>query len=404
LRSSEALPVIFEGQWSSGETANAVPAAISFEADGLSVKAADGSLLAFWSYGDLLPGAPIGRDSDDVLLRSSKAPRAALFIKGEGAGKLLISRAPRTAQSFQRFKIVSLSMIATAIILIAGVVLFFGRFSVSKAIAALIPDTTADRMGAQSVKIFGPIAPACVDQPGNAALQRILDRLQSSSDYGRPFKLHVIKSGIPNAFALPGRHIVLLSGLVKQAKSPEEVAGVLAHEMGHGLEKDPEVLFVRRTGMQAFLDLLTGQSGTQVPIAAGAFFLQLRYSRDAERSADAHAVEILRNSHIEPKPTGDFFLRDAAKGKETDESKLLSYLSTHPSSNERAQLFLSQPAYAVQPILNEKDWADAQAICGPEGVKKPGEDREGPKKPKPPEKPKPDPLPQLKLPKAPSPV
>jgi Zn-dependent protease with chaperone function len=402
LKSSESAPALFEGRWSSGETANAVPATIGFEADGLSIKAADGSPLAFWNYGDLLPGAPIGRSSADVLLRNSNTPRAALFIQGEGAAKLLIGRAPRTAQSFQRFRIVSLSMIATAIILIASAILFFGQFSISKAIAALIPDHMSDRMGAQTVEMFGPIAPACVNQPGNAALQRILDRLQSGSDYGRPFTLHIIQSGIANAFALPGRHIVLLSGLVKQAKTPEEVAGVLAHEMGHGLEKDPEVLFVRRTGMQAFLELLTGQSGTQAPLAAGALFLQLRYSRDAERSADGHAVEILRNSRVEPKPTADFFLRDAAKGKATDENKVLSYLSTHPSSKDRAQLFLSQPAYAAQPVLNGKEWADAQSICSTAGVKKPGEGGEAPKKP--PEKQKPDPLPQLKLPKSPSPV
>src|SRR5262249_31359630 len=157
--------------------------------------------------------------------------------------------------------------------------------------------------------------------------------------YGRPFKLHVVRSGIANAFALPGRHIVILSGLVKQAKTPEEVAGVLAHEMGHGLEKDPEVLFVRSTGMDALLQLLTGQSGTPT-LAAGALFLQLRYSRDAERSADAHAVIILRNSQIEPKPTADFFLRDAAKSDPADKGGMFGYLSTHPSSKERAQLFL----------------------------------------------------------------
>jgi Zn-dependent protease with chaperone function len=399
LKSSDESPPIFEGQWSTGETANAVPALVSFEADGLSVKAADGSALAFWNYGDLLPGAPIARGSADVLLRNTQVPHAALFIQGEGTGRLLIRKAPRTAQSFQRFKIVSLSMIATVVVLIAGAVLFFGRVSVSKAVAALIPDAMADRMGAQSVEMFGPIAPACVNQPGNAALQRILDRLQSGRNYGHPFKLHVIRSGVANAFALPGRHIVLLSALVKQAKSPEEIAGVLAHEMGHGLEKDPEVLFVRSTGMEALLELLTGQSGTQAPLAAGALFLQLRYSRAAERSADAHAVEILRRSYIEPKPTADFFLRDAAKTEGSDEGKLLGYLSTHPSSTERAQLFLSQPAYTAQPVLNEKEWADAQAICGPAGVKKPGEDRK-----KPQEKPKPDPLPQNRQPKKPLPA
>jgi hypothetical protein len=77
----------------------------------------------------------------------------------------------------------------------------------------------------------------------------------------------------------------------------------------------------------------------------------------------------------------------------------LGYLSTHPSSTERAQLFLSQPAYTAQPVLNEKEWADAQAICGSAGVKKPGEDRK-----KPQEKPKRDPLPQNRQPKKPLPA
>jgi Zn-dependent protease with chaperone function len=320
------------------------------------------------------------------LLRSSKAPRASLFIQGKGVGALLIRHAPRTAQSFQRFRIVSLSMIATVIIVIAGAILFFGRVSLSKAVAAFIPERVADRMGVQSVEMFGRFAPACVNQPGNTALQRIIDRLQGGGDYGSPFKLHVVRSTIANAFALPGRHIVLLSALVKQAKSAEEVAGVLAHEMGHGLEKDPEVLFVRSTGMDALLQLLTGQSGTQAPLAAGAIFLQLQYSRDAERSADAHAVEILRNARIEPKPTADFFLRDAAKSEPSNKSSMLGYLSTHPSSKDRAQLFLSQPAYAALAILNEKEWADAQAICGPAPAMKPGEDLK-----KPPENPKPQP-------------
>src|SRR5262249_30101346 len=110
---------------------------------------------------------------------------------------------------------------------------------------------------------------------------------------------------------------------------------------------------------------------------------QLRYSRDAERSADAHAVEILRNSFVEPKPTADFFLRYTAKSEAPDKSRVFGYLSTHPSSKERAQLFLSQAAYTARPVLSEKEWADAQAICNPADVKKPGEDlKKLPEKPK----------------------
>ncbi len=367
---------IFDGRFNSGEKASGVPATVTFKADGLGIKGVDGVQLAFWNYEDLQPAAPVTRGASDVLLRHSRTPRATLFVRGPGAGRLLIARAPGTAQSFQRFKIVGLSLIVTAVAVIAGMALFFGRVSASKAVAALIPTETAGRLGSQSIEIFGAVAPACTAQPGNIALQRILDRLQAGGDYGHPFILHVAKSGIPNAFAFPGRHIVLLSGLVKQARSAEEVAGVLAHEMGHGLERDPEAFFVRNLGMQVLIQFLTGQSGSQSPFAAGAFLLQLRYSRDAERAADNHAIEILKQARILPEPTADFFLRDAAKP--SGEGGVLSYLSTHPSSKERAKLFQSQASYPTEPVLTTREWADAQAVCGELPGKKPGE---GPKRP-----------------------
>lgn len=350
---------VFEGRWSGGEKASAVPISVRFEAEGLSIQSS-GAQLDFWKYKDLQAGAPVASGCGDVLLRNTKTPRATLYIQGPGIGELVISQAPQTSQRSQRFRIVSFSLIATAIAAALAGFLLFGRLSASKIIGRLIPVSIADRIGLQSTEMFGPIAPACAGQPGNAALQRILDRLQSSGNYGRSFKLHVAKANIPNAFALPGGHIVLLSALVKEAKSPEEVAGVLAHEMGHEIEYDPEALVVRNLGMQTLISLLTGQSGGQSALSAGAILLQLRYSRDAERSADAHAIEILRNARIAPKPTGDFFQRHASGGS----GSFLNYLSTHPSSKERAQLFFSQPHYDVQPLLSAGEWADAQAICG----------------------------------------
>ncbi|HZV20476.1 MAG TPA: M48 family metallopeptidase, partial [Hyphomicrobiales bacterium] len=221
---------------------------------------------------------------------------------------------------------------------------------------------------------------SCEIHPGKAALQRLLNRLQSGGDYGPAFKLHVAKAKMANAFALPGRRIVLLSGLIKQANSPEEVAGVLAHEMGHGLEKDPERLFVRNVGTQTVIQLLTGQSGNQSPLALGAIFLQLSYSREAERSADAHAIEILRKARIGPKATAEFFLRNA-RGDNSNKGEV-NYLSTHPSSSERAKLFLSQPDYATAPTLSAKEWADAKAICDEAGSDRQIEERKAPDKQK----------------------
>jgi predicted Zn-dependent protease len=200
------------------------------------------------------------------------------------------------------------------------------------------------------------------------ALQKVLARLESNAGEGPPFQIHVSRWKMSNAFALPGRHIVILSGLIDGASSAEEIAGVIAHEIGHGLEKDPEALLVRSVGMQVLIQLLTGQSGDQNGFAFGAVLLQLRYSRDAERLADNHAREILRKSGISPKPVGEFFKRFAERDAEGDNA--WQYLSTHPSSRERAKLFFAEPAYATKPILTDKEWADLRVICGKKEEKK----------------------------------
>ena len=300
---------VLQGQWCGGETASAVAVTVYLEPHGLSIRGPGGRQLNFWGYGDLISGAPILGSASDVLLRNRRIPRATLFVQGQGAGRLILAHAPQTSENTWRLRVVGFGLIATAIVAAAGIVLFFGQTSLAKTAGGLIPPHIASRIGERHIEMFGPIAPACQNQPGNAALQRILDRLRGGRKYGPDFKLHVAKSSVPNAFALPGGHIVLLSALVKQAKSPEEVAGVLAHEMGHEIEKDPEALFVRNAGIATLISLLSGQPGGDGALNAGAFLLQLRYSRDAERSADLHAIELLRNAGVEPKPTADFFLR-----------------------------------------------------------------------------------------------
>jgi len=202
----------------------------------------------------------------------------------------------------------------------------------------------------------------CNEGKGAAALRHILDRLQGASAYGRPFKLHVAKGENENAFALPGRHIILVSGLLKMAKAPEDLAGVLAHEMGHGLEMDPEALFLRNIGMKVIFKFTTW--GDDSRAAFQAMLSQLSYSRQAEIAADGHAIVILRRARIAPKYAGEFILRSAAESP-TGESSLDDF-GAHLSAEERAKRFLSQPAYEAEPILTEEEWAAAQAVCAGE--------------------------------------
>ena len=112
---------------------------------------------------------------------------------------------------------------------------------------------------------------------------------------------------VVNAFALPGEQIVVLRGLIEEADSPDEVAGVIAHEMGHGLELHPETGIVKALGMSAAVLLIFGDSSSIGNW--GAHLLQLSYTRSAEREADVHALRILKAADISPKGISDFFKR-----------------------------------------------------------------------------------------------
>src|SRR6185295_12529611 len=102
--------------------------------------------------------------------------------------------------------------------------------------------------------------------------------------------------------------IIMTRGLVQKAVSPDEVAGVLAHEIGHTLELHPEAGLVRAMGLSAAAQLVfAGSTGNATNI--GLLLTQLRYTRVAEREADVHAVRILKNAQISAKGFGDFFER-----------------------------------------------------------------------------------------------
>ena len=121
-----------------------------------------------------------------------------------------------------------------------------------------------------------------------------------------------------NAFAVPGGQIILTRGLVQRAGSSDEVAGVLAHELGHTLELHPEVGIIRALGLAAATQLaFAGSQGTVSNI--GLVLTQLRYTRIAEREADAHALRMLKGAGISAKGFGDFFER--LEGKKPGEEK-----------------------------------------------------------------------------------
>jgi len=172
--------------------------------------------------------------------------------------------------------------------------------------------------------------------------------------------LHLVRSSDVNAFALPGNHIVILSDLLVFCERPEEVAGVMAHEMVH-IEKNH---IMKKLGKEIGFATLSGMlnSGT-----GGAETLKIltstAYDRKMEEEADRIGVEYLQKSKIDPSALADFMYRLSMS--EGDLQKHLTIISTHPQTEERAHSILDlmrEKTVEYEPVLSDSDWEYLQNI------------------------------------------
>ncbi len=152
------------------------------------------------------------------------------------------------------------------------------------------------------------------------------------------FKVHIIKDPAINAFALPGGHILFYTGLILNAKSPEEVIGVLAHEAAHVTFQHGLRSLISSTGIFIIAQAFFGDASSLLAVIAdkGLFLLTRKYSRDYEREADDKGWDYLIHANINPYGMISFFnilLESQEKGILKD----IDILSTHPATEERIE-------------------------------------------------------------------
>jgi len=159
-------------------------------------------------------------------------------------------------------------------------------------------------------------------------------QLHSSQDRAAPIELvfRSSKAGA-NAFALPSRQIVVTDELVILLDNDEELMAVLAHESGHIVEHHFTRRLIQSSTIAVGSTLLFGDVSSVIA-GVPTLLLDLKYSRDAERDADAFAISFLKANGISVDNLASVFvkLKRQAKGNEP-----VPYLSTHPLTDERLE-------------------------------------------------------------------
>lgn len=170
---------------------------------------------------------------------------------------------------------------------------------------------------------------------------------------GRTLDFHLVDDPSLNAFAVPGGHVVIHSGLVAAAQRPEELLGVVAHEIAHVTERHSLRQMVGSAGLWAVFQTLFGDfSGLAGTVAEGGYrLLTLSFSREQELEADAVGFATLVEAKIDPSGLSDFFDRiekETADAGAAGVESTLSFLSTHPVTADRKNL-LQEKLKALPP-------------------------------------------------------
>ncbi|HYG62468.1 MAG TPA: M48 family metallopeptidase [Thermoanaerobaculia bacterium] len=250
------------------------------------------------------------------------------------------SKSRRTRVSCGAALLVTLAVVVG---LIAGVVLLKDRLV--DAVAKRVPPSLETRLGDAVFSQIRASGNLVEDPEVQARVERLVAPLVAAvPEKQYPLRFHVLKDPTVNAFALPGGNMVLHTGLVLRAERPEEVLGVLGHEIAHVTRRHTLRQMVQTAGTFVIVQAVIGDvEGLMAVLTdSGTRLLQLRFSRDFEREADDTGWQYLIDGGIDPRGLITFFEKMRADeqeqlGEAANAMGAMDFLSTHPASDERIE-------------------------------------------------------------------
>ena len=296
-------------------------------------------------------------------------PGARLIIRDETFIKTLLSRSSHLKGGYSARDVSHIFGWTVGGLLAVFAIGYFVMTFLPDKVARVLPDGWRNRVGKQMEEAMVQGAKVCHSASGDAALGAMIGRMAEGMPDLPAIGVHVYNLPILNAFAVSGGNIILTRELIDKADGPDELAGVLAHEIGHVAHLHPEAQLVRLTGMQVLASVFTGSNGGDMTTNLAFMATALKFTRQAEAEADAYARETMVKADIDPIGLKTFFEKILKlEGEHGDapaaSSGLGEIFSTHPGTAERIKEIQPMPAGAVaKPALDGVQWKALKEIC-----------------------------------------
>ena len=345
---------------------------VTLAPDVLRIAAADGTVLAEWPYDRLEAlSAPagvlrLGKAANPLLARLEiREPQLAAAIDGRS---LLVDRSGRNERRM-RARVILWSLAATLSLVVVAV---WGVPRIATRLTPLVPHLVERELGAaierqtRASLDTGHAGAAfecgngAQEKPGRAAFDKLVSQLETAAALPIPLNVLVVRQHEQNAITLPGGYIYVFQGLVDKAATPDELAGVIAHEVGHVAHRDGTRTVLQAAGLSLLFGMLLGDFvGGGAVVFAAKTILQTSYSRDVETAADNYGVVLMNRIGGDARALGKFLLRIA--GTTHPGPKILL---DHPETSDRAAVIERMAGSApTRPLLDGAEWAALKHIC-----------------------------------------
>lgn len=305
---------------------------------------------------------------DGLVLARSDTDPARLIVRDRDAARMILAATPRvrslgrTPGAWPRIAILGAAALASI-----AAILFLLIPHMADRGADLVPPEVEVSLGesgfTQTMAMLG--ARECTNIEGGMALQRMTDRLSVGLDLPYPLRVRVVDHPMINAFAFSGGHIAVFRGLIDMAETPDEVAAVLAHEIGHVANRDGTRTTLRIVGSFGIGGLVFGDVlGTSGAAGLTQRYLRSSYSREAEMAADAFAHRQMERAGLPVTAMADMFER-MNRIQSGGDAGVFQHFSSHPELLARVETARAagQGSPAATSVLSQQDWQALQGIC-----------------------------------------
>lgn len=354
-----------EDRYYDGQTAIAHRAIVALAGPDLVIGTAAVAEMAHWPIADmrvidvnnLTGGINFGRISDP-------APR--LILLDSPQRQALMAATPALGdwrkRAFRRSLKIAGTWTLAAIVIAIGA--YFGWRDGSAYLAQYIPKEWEKRLGAHLYTALTKNLTVCTGPEGQAAMRTLVDRLaplplqKDSARNQDGITVDVVDLKLPNAMALPGDHVLVTSGLIELATSPDMLSAVVAHELGHLDLRHPTQSAISNLGLGATAGIVLGGSSAG---DVATLVTMMSYSRKMEHEADIRGLELLKTAGLRADGMAEFFKVMEKKTERDGGGIMPDWLQSHPGLAERADYTQADSTGAA--AMTDAEWQNVKQIC-----------------------------------------